>query len=76
MNCRVEFTGDHGTVRYEGPLQHLEKKSEDIWIGIEWDLSNRGKNNGCVGGYKYFEANELGGSLVKKNKVNFGMDIL
>jgi len=25
-----------------------------VWIGVEWDVSTRGKNNGSLAGHQYF----------------------
>ena len=48
MNKRVSIFDDIGTVRYEGPLLHKESEATDIWLGIEWDVLERGKHDGTV----------------------------
>ena len=55
MNKRVIVVNDIGTVRYVGSLRHKESDPNDIWFGIEWDNKERGKHNGTVQGYTYFE---------------------
>ena len=44
---------------------------------MEWDDITRGRHNGCVNGYKYFETtdNLNSGTLLKIEKANFGVDI-
>jgi len=77
MNKRVYVYPEIGTVLYEGPLLHKASDPRDIWIGIEWDNTDRGKHSGTVEGYTYFTSvHPAGGSLVRKNKADFGMDII
>ena len=40
-----------------------------MWVGLEWDEEGRGKHNGTVSGYKYFECKEKNGSMVKFEKI-------
>jgi len=74
---RIEFCGDRGTVRYYGPIMHEPDKSKATgnWLGVEWDNPERGKHNGTVNGYKYFECSKTGGSLIKVEKANFGIPL-
>lgn len=68
---------DIGTIKYEGPLQHKESDPSDLWYGIEWDIDGRGKHSGTVQGFTYFQTEKAnGGSLIRKNKVDFGQDII
>lgn len=41
-----------GTVRYVGLLKN--DPSHKVWLGIEWDSPDRGKHDGHVGEYQYF----------------------
>lgn len=83
---RVELQSYIGTVRYHGPLVHLEQneaEAKEEWLGIEWDVKERGKHNGTVNGHSYLKCHlhtELGPntkccSLIKKNKANWGIPI-
>lgn len=77
LNQRIEYQSFYGTIKYIGPLLHTESPSDEIWIGIEWDDPTRGKHNGIVNETEYFKAKyETGGSLIKKEKVNFGINVL
>ena len=72
LNCRIELNDQFGTIKYCGKLIH--KTDSDVWAGIEWDDSTRGKHSGTVEGYKYFETkSSSGGSLVKLSKLNVGL---
>eukprot|EP00826_Nyctotherus_ovalis_P006925 TRINITY_DN11691_c0_g1_i1.p1 TRINITY_DN11691_c0_g1~~TRINITY_DN11691_c0_g1_i1.p1 ORF type:complete len:563 (-),score=141.12 TRINITY_DN11691_c0_g1_i1:75-1763(-) len=76
---RVEFKEQRGTVRYCGPLQHEtdRPKTEDVWLGIEWDNPSKGKHNGTVNGFKYFDcASETGGSLIRLKAANLGIPLV
>ncbi len=53
LSRRVELNDQVGTIRYIGSLKH--KSDDDIWVGIEWDDHSRGKHDGEVEGYKYFQ---------------------
>eukprot|EP01022_Parablepharisma_sp_SALTPOND_P008497 TRINITY_DN136146_c0_g1_i1.p1 TRINITY_DN136146_c0_g1~~TRINITY_DN136146_c0_g1_i1.p1 ORF type:complete len:568 (+),score=45.01 TRINITY_DN136146_c0_g1_i1:68-1705(+) len=77
---RIESNGDRGTVRYYGPLQHDPEKlkTQEYWLGVEWDNPLRGKHNGTVNGFKYFECSTsvgTSGSLIKYEKANFGIPL-
>ncbi len=77
MNLRVEFQSHHGTILYSGPLQHLASSPSETYLGIEWDDPLRGRHNGTVSNFQYFTTQHpTGGSLVKKNKVEFGVSLL
>lgn len=88
LGKRVEISGYIGTIRYYGPLMHTKEPSnpEVIWLGIEWDNYNRGKNNGTVDSYHYFDCQYClkypngnlykAGSLVfNDKKVNYGISL-
>jgi len=64
-------------VRYEGILKH-EDKGNEIWLGVEWDEPQRGRHNGTVQNYTYFQTklNLNSGSLLRKEKVTFGHKML
>src|SRR5690554_2748909 len=83
LGQRIASDQHIGTVRYIGPLVHsLDAKSEEIYIGVEWDDENRGKHNGTVNGlnvlhslilgHQYFNCEEGKGSLVPLRKLQRG----
>jgi len=78
LGNRIICDGFMGNIRYIGPLNKLSESQgvEEIWIGIEWDDPNRGKHNGTVNGFKYFECRDGCGSLVKPEKINTGVSFL
>ncbi len=43
------FQGDKGWVHYVGPVASAANASA-VYVGVEWDLENRGKHNGTLGG--------------------------
>ncbi|KAG8516628.1 Tubulin-specific chaperone E, partial [Galemys pyrenaicus] len=48
-----------------------------IWLGVEWDNPERGKHDGSHEGTVYFKCRHpTGGSFIRPNKVNFGVDFL
>lgn len=81
QNPRILFNGEKGTVKYRGKLQHkvdnAKVKVDEVWLGVEWDDETKGKHNGTVEGFKYFEAKgEKAGSLVVSKKAEFGQEII
>ena len=80
LSRRLEYQGVYATVRYFGPLKHLpaDKHDPHLWVGVEWDDPSRGKHNGTVDGVVYFvtEDNKNSGSLLKIDKVDFGIDMI
>lgn len=67
VGSRVDVEGyqSPGTVRYYGP--HLVKTNKIVY-GVELD-DPIGKNNGTVGGKKYFTCKKKHGVLVTRSKV-------
>ena len=51
MNKRVEVLDAIGSVRYVGPLKHIEADENEIWVGIEWDDHFRGKHSGTINNF-------------------------
>ncbi|XP_033368563.1 geranylgeranyl pyrophosphate synthase isoform X6 [Parus major] len=48
-----------------------------IWLGVEWDDPQRGKHDGSYEGIQYFTCRHpKGGSFIRPNKANFGVDFL
>ncbi|WEW61834.1 hypothetical protein PRK78_007331 [Emydomyces testavorans] len=70
-----------GTVRFVGPVPTIpfgspnvvldEEHPVPLWVGIELD-EPMGKNNGSVGGKRYFNCAEKYGVFVKPEKVEVG----
>ncbi|KAJ7342272.1 hypothetical protein JRQ81_009991 [Phrynocephalus forsythii] len=70
---RILCNGDYGTVLYVGSVP----PTTGIWLGVEWDNHQRGKHNGSHEGIQYFKCRHpTGGSFVRPNKANFGVDFL
>ncbi|XP_028459968.1 tubulin-specific chaperone E [Perca flavescens] len=70
---RVSCDGERATVRYVGPVP----PTAGLWLGVEWDNSERGKHDGSHEGVHYFTCrNPKGGSFVRPAKVSFGVDFL
>ncbi len=79
---RVLFNGEKGLVRYRGKLLHKVENSkikvDEDWLGVEWDLVEKGKHNGTVEGVEYFKCDKEGnaGSLILAKKAELGQEIL
>ncbi|XP_077024512.1 tubulin-specific chaperone E isoform X4 [Tamandua tetradactyla] len=70
---RVEVNGEHATVHFFGLIPPVA----GLWLGVEWDNPKRGKHDGSHEGTVYFKCRHpTGGSFVRPNKVNFGVDFL
>ncbi|KAM9613342.1 tubulin-specific chaperone E isoform 3-T4 [Trichechus inunguis] len=70
---RVEVNGEHATVRFSGVVP----PTAGLWLGVEWDNPERGKHDGSHEGTVYFKCRHAtGGSFIRPNKVNFGVDFL
>eukprot|EP01084_Bolivina_argentea_P116468 206941_1 len=77
---RIAVDKFKGTIRYVGPVA-TSKKASTVWLGIEWDDLNRGKNDGSVTTsdgtqHRYFTCADGKGSFIKPIKANFGRDLL
>ncbi|XP_050172583.1 tubulin-specific chaperone E isoform X2 [Myiozetetes cayanensis] len=73
LGRRVSCGTDYGTVRYVGGVS----RTSGIWLGVEWDDPQRGKHDGCYEGTQYFRCRyPKGGSFIRPNKANFGVDFL
>ncbi|CAO1639011.1 unnamed protein product [Sympodiomycopsis kandeliae] len=46
----------YGTIRYVGPVTG----TKGTWLGVEWDLDNKGKHNGTHNGVTYFTCTRPG----------------
>merc|ERR1719295_505562 len=80
LGQRIRVESSIGTIRYVGPVA-TSKKATTIWLGIEWDDENRGKNDGAVTTpdgtvHRYFTTTDGRGSFIKPVKATFGRDIL
>uniref|UniRef100_A0ACB8GB82 Uncharacterized protein n=1 Tax=Sphaerodactylus townsendi TaxID=933632 RepID=A0ACB8GB82_9SAUR len=70
---RILCNGEYGTVLYVGNVP----PTTGIWLGVEWDNHQRGKHNGTHEGIQYFECRHpTGGSFIRPNRANFGIDFL
>ncbi|KFU89553.1 Tubulin-specific chaperone E [Chaetura pelagica] len=73
LGCRILCGPEYGTVRYVGSVP----PTAGIWLGVEWDDPQRGKHDGTYEGTQYFKCRHpRGGSFIRPNKANFGVDFL
>ncbi|XP_064915794.1 tubulin-specific chaperone E isoform X1 [Columba livia] len=73
LGRRVLCGTDYATVRYVGSVP----PTAGIWLGVEWDDPQRGKHDGTYEGTQYFKCRHpKGGSFIRPNKANFGVDFL
>ncbi|XP_072912738.1 tubulin-specific chaperone E isoform X2 [Hemitrygon akajei] len=70
---RIACRDEYGTVRFVGKVT----STSGIWLGVEWDNPERGKHNGTHEGVQYFQCSHpTGGSFIRPQKANFGVDFL
>ncbi|NXO01253.1 TBCE protein, partial [Rhinopomastus cyanomelas] len=70
---RILCGTEYATVRYVGDVP----PTAGVWLGVEWDDPQRGKHNGTYEGRQYFKCRHpKGGSFIRPNKANFGVDFL
>ncbi|ELK05100.1 tubulin-specific chaperone E [Pteropus alecto] len=70
---RVEVNGELATVCFYGIVPPVA----GLWLGVEWDNPERGKHDGSHEGTVYFKCRHpTGGSFIRPNKANFGVDFL
>ncbi|XP_041043383.1 tubulin-specific chaperone E isoform X2 [Carcharodon carcharias] len=70
---RIIYRDEYGTVRFVGTVS----SAAGIWLGVEWDNPERGKHNGTHEGVQYFQCSHpTGGSFIRPQKANFGVDFL
>ena len=50
LGTRFALSGYIGTIRYVGEVEG----TSGVWLGVEWDDSNRGKHDGIKDGKRYF----------------------
>ncbi|NXV27094.1 TBCE protein, partial [Rissa tridactyla] len=73
LDRRLLCGTEYGTVRYVGSVP----PTAGIWLGVEWDDPQRGKHDGTYEGTQYFKCRHpKGGSFIRPNKANFGVDFL
>ncbi|NWS39671.1 TBCE protein, partial [Probosciger aterrimus] len=73
LGRRVLCGTEYATVRYVGSVP----PTAGIWLGVEWDDPQRGKHDGTYEGTQYFKCRRpRGGSFIRPNKANFGVDFL
>ena len=64
LAARVQTSSGPGTVKFVGPTSFAAGK----WVGVELD-SQTGKNDGSVGGKRYFNCEEGRGVFVRDRMV-------
>ncbi|KAM6433319.1 tubulin-specific chaperone E [Rhynochetos jubatus] len=70
---RILCDTEYATVRYVGSVP----PTAGIWLGVEWDDPQRGKHDGTYEGTRYYKCRHpKGGSFIRPNKANFGVDFL
>ncbi|XP_078397826.1 tubulin-specific chaperone E isoform X1 [Cetorhinus maximus] len=70
---RIIYRDEYGTVCFVGTVS----SAAGIWLGVEWDNPERGKHNGTHEGVQYFQCSHpTGGSFIRPQKANFGVDFL
>eukprot|EP00485_Elphidium_margaritaceum_P006741 CAMPEP_0202696140 /NCGR_PEP_ID=MMETSP1385-20130828/9480_1 /ASSEMBLY_ACC=CAM_ASM_000861 /TAXON_ID=933848 /ORGANISM="Elphidium margaritaceum" /LENGTH=601 /DNA_ID=CAMNT_0049352251 /DNA_START=33 /DNA_END=1838 /DNA_ORIENTATION=- len=79
VGSRIEVDRCKGTIRYVGPVA-TSKNADTVWLGIEWDDANRGKNDGAVTTkdgqiHRYFTTEAGTASFIKPIKAKFGRDL-
>ncbi|NXI66602.1 TBCE protein, partial [Anseranas semipalmata] len=73
LGQRVVCGTEYATVRYVGSVP----PAAGIWLGVEWDDPQRGRHDGTYEGTQYFKCRHpRGGSFIRPNKANFGVDFL
>ncbi|XP_077669561.1 tubulin-specific chaperone E isoform X4 [Eretmochelys imbricata] len=73
LGRRILCDTEYATVRYAGSVP----PTTGLWLGVEWDSPLRGKHNGSHEGIQYFKCTHpTGGSFIRPNKANFGVDFL
>ncbi|XP_009871179.1 PREDICTED: tubulin-specific chaperone E, partial [Apaloderma vittatum] len=73
LGRRILCGTEYATVRYVGSVP----PAAGIWLGVEWDDPQRGKHDGTYEGTQYFKCRHpKGGSFIRPNKANFGVDFL
>jgi len=70
---RIESEGHHGTVRYIGQVP----PTKGMWLGIDWDETNRGKHDGSHKGVGYFTTHApTSGSFLRPAGAHSGVNFL
>uniref|UniRef100_A0A8C4KU01 Tubulin-specific chaperone E n=1 Tax=Equus asinus TaxID=9793 RepID=A0A8C4KU01_EQUAS len=69
--------GEFGEKKKKKKRRLATDVSAGFWLGVEWDNPERGKHDGSHEGTVYFKCRHpTGGSFIRPNKVNFGVDFL
>ncbi|KAH9060015.1 hypothetical protein EDB87DRAFT_1618027 [Lactarius vividus] len=62
VGTRFALSGYIGTIKYVGGVEG----TSGVWLGVEWDDSNRGKHDGIKDGQRYFKCLSPGaGSFIR-----------
>jgi hypothetical protein len=74
IGLRIMFKDSYkGTIRYFGKL--MNDKSNNDWVGIEWDIEGVGKNDGIAFGKRYFQTKKNTATFVKLEDFNEKLDL-
>ncbi|XP_072035122.1 tubulin-specific chaperone E-like isoform X2 [Amphiura filiformis] len=72
IGARFVSDGDCGTVKYIGEVP----PTTGVWLGVEWDIPDRGKHDGSHQGTRYFQCRSAtSGSFLRPKKADFGIDL-
>lgn len=74
LGSRLQAGEDRCSVRYVGEL----RGRDGIWVGVEWDVADRGEHNGSIDGHSYFATEEGvdSGSFLRLEDIEGGISLV